>query len=223
VSGRRLFVPPDRMRTTPIVVGGEEHHHLARVLRARPGDAITFYEIDRLVRDIALDRAYFSFVSDARDRGASIRVELGDARVRLDAVRRERPGERYDLIAVDAFSSDAIPVHLLTREALRLYLEMLKPDGILTVHISNRYLDLEPVVANLALDAVLGGRLIQNDDSAESAGAARSTWVALARTETALGALARSEKWKALPLTLDHAAGVWTDDFHNLLSVFKWK
>ena len=190
---------------------------------ARPGDAVTFYEIDRLIREIAFDPKYFTYVTDARDRGVSLRVELGDARVRLDEVRRERPGERYDVIAVDAFSSDAIPVHLLTREAVRLYLEMLKPDGILTIHISNRYLNLEPVVASLAADAALGGRLIQHDDSAESAGAARSTWVVLARTQAALGALARSEKWTASPLSLDPAVGVWTDDFHNLLAVFKWK
>jgi hypothetical protein len=190
---------------------------------ARPGDAVTFYEIDRLIRDIAFDPKYFTYVTDARTRGVSVRVELGDARVRLDEVRRERPGERYDVIAVDAFSSDAIPVHLLTREALRLYLEMLKPDGVIAVHISNRYLDLEPVVAALAADAALGGRLIQHDESAESAGAARSTWVVLARTEAALGALARSEKWTETPLAVDPKVGVWTDDFHNLLAVFKWK
>src|SRR5262249_46122686 len=134
---------------------------------ARPGDALTFYEIDRRVRDIAFDKAYFTFVGDALEHGASVRVELGDARIRMDAVRRERPGERYDAIAVDAFTSDAIPVHLLTREALRLYIEMLRSGGILAVHVSNRYLDLEPVVANLATDAGLQGRLIERDDSPE--------------------------------------------------------
>jgi hypothetical protein len=142
---------------------------------ARPGDAITFYEIDRLVRDIAFDRAYFTYTTDATARGVSQRVELGDARVRLERVKRERPGERYDLIVVDAFSSDAIPVHLLTREALQLYLEMLAPDGVLALHISNRYLNLEPVVANLAEDAALGGRLIGDDESEEIARANLST------------------------------------------------
>ncbi len=190
---------------------------------ARPGDAITFYEIDRLVRDIALDRAYFTFVSDARDRGASIRVDLGDARIRLEAVKRERPGERYDLIAVDAFSSDAIPVHLLTREAIRLYLDMLKPDGVLTVHISNRYLHLAPVVANLARDAGLQGRLIQEDDASESKGASSSTWTVLARTPEALGALPNDPRWTRYKLEGDPRVGVWTDDFHNLLAVFKWR
>ena len=188
---------------------------------ARPGEAMTIYEIDRRVRDVAFDRAYFTYVSDARDRGASLRVELGDARVRLDAVRRERPGERYDLIAVDAFTSDAIPVHLLTREALRLYLEMLTPRGLLALHISNRYLRLEPVVAALAADAGVGGRLLMDDSGTEAEGAFSSTWVVLARTPEALGRLPDDPRWRPA-LSADPKIGVWRDDFHNLLSVFKW-
>ncbi|HYB41758.1 MAG TPA: fused MFS/spermidine synthase, partial [Candidatus Methylomirabilis sp.] len=190
---------------------------------ARPGDSFTFYEIDRLVRDISWDRQYFTYVADARDRGATLRLELGDARRRLDAVKRERPGERYDLIVVDAFTSDAIPVHLITREALQLYLEMLKPDGIIAFHISNRYLRLEPVVANLALDAGLGGRLLGDDDSSEEDGSARSTWVVVARTPQALGSLAHDEHWTSEDLGVSPRVGVWTDDFHNLLSVFRWR
>ncbi len=149
-------------------------------------------------------------------------MELGDARIRLDAVKRERPGERYDLIVVDAFTSDAIPVHLLTREALQLYLEMLAPDGLLALHISNRYLRLEPVVANLAEEAKLGGRLVQHDDAPGTEGATRSTWALLARTPEALGDLAHDERWTAATLELDPRVGMWTDDFHNLLAVFKW-
>jgi SAM-dependent methyltransferase len=188
---------------------------------ARPGEAMTIYEIDRRVRDIAFDPAYFTYVSDARARGASLRVELGDARLRLDAVREERPGERYDVLAVDAFTSDAIPVHLLTREALRLYLDMLTPRGLLALHISNRYLRLEPVVAALAEDAGVGGHLVMDDSAPEAEGASSSTWVVLARTAEALGGLARDERWRA-SLETDPKVGVWTDDFHNLLSVFKW-
>jgi SAM-dependent methyltransferase len=187
---------------------------------ARPGDAVTFYEIDRLVRDIAFDPTYFTYVTDARDRGAMLRVELGDGRVRLDAVRRERPAERYDVIVVDAFTSDAIPVHLLTREALRLYLAMLREGGLLALHISNRYVDLAPVAARLAEDAQLGGRLIQHDDAPETEGASRSTWVVLAPTVETLGRLADDERWTTLEA--DPRVGTWTDDFHNVLSVFKW-
>jgi spermidine synthase len=189
---------------------------------ARLGDAMTFYEIDRLVRDIASDRTYFTYFADARDRGATLRVELGDARVRLEAVKRDRRGERYDVIVVDAFTSDAIPVHLLTREALRLYLEMLAPDGLLALHLSNRYLDLEPVVANLAEDAGLRGRLLQHDESAETEGASASTWAVLARTPQALGNLARDHRWTTAKLESNPGVSAWTDDFHNLLSVFKW-
>jgi len=189
---------------------------------ARPGDTITFYEIDRRVRDIAFDPAYFTYVSDARARAALVRLELGDARIRLDAVKHERPGERYDLIVVDAFSSDAIPVHLLTREAIRLYLDVLAPDGLLVVHISNRYLDLAPVVANLAADAGLDGRLLVDDASDRPEGGARSTWVVLARRAVALEGLT-SEHFTTIPIAPEPRVGVWTDDFHNLLSVFRWK
>ncbi len=189
---------------------------------ARPGDGLTFYEIDRLVRDIAVDRAYFTYLSDARDRGATVRIELGDARIRLEAVGRERPGERYDLIVVDAFTSDAIPVHLLTREAVRLYLERLKPGGLLAFHLSNRFLDLEPVVANLAGDAGLAG-LIEEDESEETKGVASSTWAVLARTPETLGRLAHDTRWTAAEREANPRVGVWSDDFHNLLSVFKWR
>src|SRR5262245_28923965 len=142
---------------------------------ARPGDIITFYEIDPLVRAIATNRFYFAYVADALDRGATVRIELGDARIRMDQVRKERPGERYDLIVVDAFSSDAIPVHLLTREALRLYVDMLNVRGLIVLHLSNRYLSLEPVVANLAEDAQLDGRLLRHDSSPTAEGATAST------------------------------------------------
>jgi SAM-dependent methyltransferase len=189
---------------------------------ARPGDTMVFYEIDRAVVDVAFDPAYFTYLADARERGATLRVELGDARLRLASVRSERPGERYDLIAVDAFSSDAIPVHLLTREAFALYLDMLAPDGLLAIHISNRQLRLEPVVANLAKDAGVPA-LIQSDDGApESEGAADTTWVVLARAPGPLAALADDERWTDAAAHTDPRVGTWTDDFHNLLAVFKW-
>jgi hypothetical protein len=189
---------------------------------ARPGDAITFYEIDALVRDLAFDRAYFTYTTDAAARGVIQRVELGDARVRMAAIQRERPGERYDVIVADAFSSDAIPVHLITREAMQLYLDMLAPGGVLALHVSNRYLDLIPVVANLAEDARLGGRLLGDDETRDGGGTERSTWVALAPTAAALGDLGGDSRWSA-GLIGDPSVGVWTDDFHNLLSVLKWK
>ena len=126
------------------------------------------------------------------------------------------------MILVDAFSSDAIPVHLLTREAVALYLDLLEPDGILSFHISNRYLRLEPVVAGLAEDAKLGGRLLIDDPFAsESEGGIETTVTALARTPEALGGLAEDVHWTATPLETDPRVGVWTDDFHSLLKVLK--
>jgi hypothetical protein len=188
---------------------------------ARPGDRVTFYEIDRLVRDVALDPRYFTYATDARDRGAGLRLELGDARIRLDAVRRERPEERYDVILVDAFSSDAIPVHLLTREALRLYFDVLAPRGIVAFHISNRHLRLEPVVANLAVD---GGyaRLLQYGDTGDVRGGVEATWALLARRPEDLGELAADPRWTGAPFDPEPRVGTWTDDFHNLLAIFKW-
>src|SRR5438552_2603431 len=216
----RLFAELDRRSTTRrSAVIGLGTGTLAAY--ARPGDAITFYEIDPLVRDIAFDRRYFTYLSNAAARGVSVRMEMGDARIRMEAVRKERPGEHYDLIVVDAFSSDAIPVHLLTREALRLYFDMLKVGGLLALHLSNRYLSLEPVVANLAEDARLEG-VIWSDEAPATDGATSSTWAVLARTREALGNMARDEKWNSEKLEVDPRVGVWTDDFHNLLRVFSW-
>ncbi|HET8533879.1 MAG TPA: fused MFS/spermidine synthase [Methylomirabilota bacterium] len=188
---------------------------------ARPGDRITFYEIDRLVRDVAFDPAYFTYATDARDRGVTMRLELGDARIRMEAVRRDRPEERYDVILVDAFSSDAIPVHLLTREALRLYFDLLAPRGILALHISNRYLRLEPVVAALAEDGRYA-RMLQDGGTDDIPGAVEASWAILARRTEDFGDLASDSRWTETHLDAEPAVGAWTDDFHNLLSVFKW-
>jgi hypothetical protein len=151
-----------------------------------------------------------------------VRIEMGDARIRMEQVRKERPGEHYDLIVVDAFSSDAIPVHLLTREAFRLYVEMLSVRGLLVLHLSNRYLSLEPVVANLAEDAHLDGRLLRHDLSPATEGASASTWAVLARTPETLAGLMRDPGWTDAKLELNPRVGVWTDDFHNLLAIVNW-
>jgi SAM-dependent methyltransferase len=188
---------------------------------ARPGDRVTFYEIDRLVRDVAFDPAYFTYATDARDRAVTLRLELGDARIRMEAVRRDRPEERYDVILVDAFSSDAIPVHLLTREALRLYFDLLAPRGILALHISNRYLRLEPVVAALAEDGHYA-RMLQDGGTDDIPGAVEASWAILARRTEDFGEMASDSRWTQTPLDVERAVGAWTDDFHNLLSVFKW-
>ena len=216
----QLFVELDR-RSGPLrmAVVGLGTGTLAAY--ARPGDRLTFYEIDRLVRDIAFDPAYFTYVVDARNRAVTVRLELGDARVRMEAVKRERPEERYDVILLDAFTSDAIPVHLLTREALRLDFDLLGPRGILALHISNRYLRLEPVVAALAEDGRYA-RLVQHGGAGNIRGGVEASWVLLARRPEDFGELASDPRWTAAPLDQERAVPAWTDDFHNLLAVFKW-
>ncbi len=110
---------------------------------ARPAQRWTFFEIDPAIERIARTREYFSFMEACGDR---CHVVLGDARVSLNRV----PEHTYDLLVLDAFSSDSIPMHLMTREAVSLYLSRLTPDGVLVMHISNRHLRLSPIVARLA-------------------------------------------------------------------------
>src|SRR5260370_30029976 len=111
----------------------------------RPGDSYRFYEINPLVIQVA--HSQFTFLKDSK---ADVQVALGDARLSLE----REPKQSFDVLAVDAFSSDSIPVHLLTKEAFGLYFRHLKDNGVLAVHVSNRYVDLEPVVARAA--AALG-------------------------------------------------------------------
>jgi hypothetical protein len=181
----------------------------------RAGDTYTFYEIDPAVVRIASDPRWFTYLRDSR---AEIRVVIGDGRIQL----ARAPHAAYDLVILDAFSSDAVPVHLLTREALALYLRKLSPNGILALHITNNHLDLEPVVAGVAHSLGLTG--LSRDHRATEAererGVNRSHWVALARNPAALGALAEDARWK--PLTANADQPVWTDQFSNILSVVDW-
>jgi len=128
------------------------------------------------------------------------------------------------MIILDAFSSDAIPIHLVTREAMSLYLSKLKAGGILVLHISNRYLDLNPVLGNLARDAGLVARsnfdLKLSDDDRKNKKLA-SGWVAMARTQADLRGLGRDQRWHILPARPGDS--LWTDDFSNILSVFNWR
>src|SRR5262249_31990557 len=107
----------------------------------RSGQAWTFYEIDPAVVRVAEDDRYFTYLSDARAAGIEVRIVPGDARLQMVGA----PEKAYDLLFLDAFSSDSVPVHLLTVEALELYLSKLADGGVLALNISNRYLDLEPV------------------------------------------------------------------------------
>ena len=178
----------------------------------QPDQQWTFYEIDPAVERIARTPSYFTYLGDC---GSSCRVVIGDARLSLTAAR----DARYGLIVLDAFSSDAIPVHLMTREALQLYVARLAPDGALAFHISNRHLQLEPVLARLAeelgLVAVTRRDRIPKDESAD--GKTSSDWLVMARSSADLGGLAADGRW--MPSKGTPGAPVWTDDFSNILSV----
>src|SRR5438093_948009 len=127
----------------------------------------------------------FTYVDDARQRGALLDFRMGDARLEL----KKDTDRKYALLLVDAFSSDAIPVHLLTKEAVEMYMDRLTEDGILALHISNKYVQLEPVVAQIAKALKLEAR-VWNDGEGPP-GKTASSWVALARDEKTLGSLAR--------------------------------
>jgi hypothetical protein len=182
-----------------------------------PPQQLTYYEIDPLVERIAENPRYFTFL---RDCGPQARIVLGDARLSLQSA----PDHGYGIIIVDAFSGDSIPVHLVTREALQLYLTKLTPNGILVFHITNTYLDLQPVLAALAADAGLVG-LIETDapisDADIKQGSLPSVWVIIGRSANDLGKLVDDSRWK--PLLSAPGSKVWTDDFSSVISVFKWK
>ncbi len=182
---------------------------------AEKGQTLTYFEIDSAVKRIAENPKFFTYVTDARNRGAQIDIVLGDARLKL----REQDDGRFDILAVDAFSSDAIPIHLLTKEAFQLYFQKLRPEGILMVHISNRYLELSPVVGNIAADLGLVARRF-NDNDERQFGEYSSEWVAVVRKPGHLGGLLAEMHWEEIDP--DPLVGVWTDDFSNILSVLTW-
>jgi hypothetical protein len=188
---------------------------------AQPGQRLTFYEIDPAVKQLVADTdEYFTFVSNARARGAEIEIVMGDARLKL----KEHTDRKYALLLVDAFSSDAIPVHLLTREAVQLYMNRLTDDGILALHISNKYVRLEPVCAQIAKDLGLTARLWS--DSAEGQpGKTASSWVVMAKNDETLGTLGLPlEKQKEYGSEWEHLhvgkpMPAWTDDYSDVMRV----
>lgn len=180
---------------------------------ARPQQEWTFYEIDPVVVEVARDSSLFTFLDDCAP-GAG--VVLGDGRLQV----AKAPEHGYDAIVLDAFGSDAIPVHLLTREAIQLYLSRLKPDGYIMFNISNKYVDLAPILAGeaSALSLTCIERVDSNITPAEAdAGVAPSDWVLMSPSSQAAAAVASMPGWH----TLKPAPGfaLWTDDFSDVLSV----
>ena len=175
----------------------------------RPGDKYTFYEINPLVIRIANEQ--FTFLKDSE---AGVDVVLGDARLSLES----EPPQGFDVLAVDAFSGDSIPVHLLTVEAFALYFSHLKPDGVLAVHISNQYMDLEPVVESAASRFNKEAVVISNPDD-HPKGVYRSVWVLIGNQS---GIFDRPEFENAVKSPMS-AKGreLWTDDYSSLFKILR--
>ncbi len=208
---------------------------------ALPGQKLTYYEIDRHVVDMMEKGDEFTYVNDAKKRGAVVNIVLGDARLQL-----EPTADRYGLLLIDAFSSDSIPIHLITKQAVELYKSRLTEHGLLALHISNRYIDLEPVVARLAEATGLKCRLFSDNDE-DYSGKTRSSWVLLAKTDADLGdavtGTAGDERygavagpmgyhifdnaqagvfkfpWREMPVVPE--VKVWTDDYSDVLCVIR--
>jgi len=212
--GQVFSVLPSKNDTGRIAVVGLGAGTMA--CYAKPGQHWTFYEIDPLIERIARNPQYFTYLEDCP---VKVEVVLGDARLSL----AKAPHQHYDLIAIDAFNSDTIPVHLITQEAIHLYLAKLAESGILVFHISNKFLDLKPVLGNLGKEAGLVGffRDMPVKEAEAKAEKHPSTWAVMARHQTDMHKLAMDYSWE--PLRGGLGVGIWTDDFSNILSVIKWK
>jgi hypothetical protein len=180
------------------------------------GQDFVFYEIDALVERIARDQTLFTYLRDCLPR---VSVHIGDARVTVGRAA----GQTYGIFVLDAFSGDAIPIHLLTREAVELYLSKLVPDGVLLFHISNRHMDLVPVVDRVAAELKLTAFLRHDvgvSDLERAEGRQPSTWVVLARQPKRLAPFRKDPNWQ--PLSGDRRGELWTDDYSNILQVLRW-
>jgi hypothetical protein len=176
-----------RARHDPWVVGVVGLGAGTLAAYSRPADSFTFYEIDPLVSDIA--QRQFSFLKAAR---GPVKIEIGDGRLSL---QKETDG-RFNVVVIDAFSGDSIPTHLLTREAFELYFSKLKADGVVAVHISNKFVDLKPVLA--AVSQALNKRAVETQSKLTTEGAVFATWV-----------------------LIGNGPRLWTDDYSNVLQLLK--
>ena len=181
---------------------------------AKPSQTWTLYEIDPLVVDIAKNSAYFSYLSQCAPNAVS---EIGDARLSI----QNKPDGTFDLLMMDAFSSDAVPTHLLTREAIELYFKKLKPNGILAFHITNRHLLLKKVVSIHAEEMHLAALINEFKPQTDAPLIVATDWVVLAKNPETLKLLQTSQigSWQKMPLYFDMPA--WTDDFTNIIGIWK--
>ena len=176
----------------------------------REGDICRIYEINADVERLA--RKHFTYLADSK---AKPDVIIGDARLSLE----REASNQFNVLAVDAFSGDSIPMHLITREAVRGFMGHVASSGILAYHVSNRFLNLPPVIAEIADREKLVGVVVEDPAQKDNTLQSSSTWVLLARNADALKGIGAA----GTPLDRTAGAPLWTDDFNNLLSVIKWK
>ena len=189
------------------------------------GDSFKFYEINPACEYVAREHFVYLSQSEAADQ---IEVIIGDARIQMESHYAKHGSEEFDLLVVDAFSSDAIPMHLLTRECFKLYCNSISEHGILAVHVSNRYLNLDTIVYNLAKENEHRAFFIATDkDSLDEDmiedfenGADESSWVLVVKDPVLTQMIEDRAKWSSwespMPTT------VWTDDFGSLTDVLDW-
>jgi len=217
----------DAMQAKPELGSSSNGHHArwavvglgagAMACYLQPSESLTFYEIDPAVERIALDPKSFTFLKQC---APMAQIVLGDARLRL----RDAADGSYDLIVLDAFSGDMIPMHLMTKEALALYVRKLAPGGMLAFHTSNLYLRLGPTLGALANDAGLACLMANHTQVSQAEideGKGASQWVVMARSRADLGALGTDAQWRAIETP--PGTQVWTDDYSNLLRIINWK
>ncbi len=181
---------------------------------AKPSQQWTFYEIDPLVVSTAKNTAYFSYLDKC---APNAEMKVGDARLSLE---KETDGS-FDLLMMDAFSSDAVPTHLLTKEAIELYFKKLKPNGILAFHITNRHLSIKKVLSVHAEQLHLAALIQEFKPKKDIPLVVATDWVVMAKNKAVLNSLQQSQlgQWQKMPLYFDLA--IWTDDFTNIIDIWK--
>jgi hypothetical protein len=182
---------------------------------AQPGQRWTYYELDPMMAQLAQDSRLFTFLQQSR---APYSIILGDARISMQAA----PAAGFDLLVIDAFSSDAVPAHLLTREAISLYASTLAPGAVMAFHLSSRYLSLEHVVARgLAAEGWIGYVQYDHEVTFEEAqyGKAASDWVVASQQSGRLAPIAADLRWQRLT---NDGKPAWTDDYADVLEAYRW-
>ena len=181
----------------------------------KPEDEFIFYELDPDVEKLA--RTHFTYLSDA---GEGAKVVLGDARISMEREFKEKGSHNYDIIAVDAFSGDAIPIHLLTTEAFELYYKHLKPEGILAIHISNLYFDLKPLTYSMAKKFNKTPFVIKKRKDADRA-IKGSTWVLITTNQEFIKNPRVTKYLSDWPSDIEENKVIWTDNYSNIVGLLK--